>query len=383
MNAIYVKKYLISMEKIIFKKITYDIVTFFIYAIFSTTIIIWVIQAVNFLDIVSEDGHSYGIYFTYTLLNLPKIVSKILPFVFLISIFNIITKYEAQNELIIYWLLGVNKITLINKILKISFYFIIIQIFLTSYFVPLTLEKARSYFKTSGVDLFTSIIKEKKFIDTVKNLTIFIEEKNHNQLKKIMLKEKITNNESQIIIAATGEIVNYTNDKGLVLYNGKIIKMLKENQNIITFSEFKFNLNKYKTNTVTMTKIQENNTKNLLICLKKIFSDTDYLSDDQSCEYLQKQNMIEELFKRIYSPIYILLLALISSLIIINSKNNKKYSLINILIFLSGTALIIISEISLGYSAKNIVTAIFYIMFPIMLFLLIYTCIIYNLKNNK
>tara|TARA_B100000767_G_C19759977_1_gene534723 strand:- start:1118 stop:2233 length:1116 start_codon:yes stop_codon:yes gene_type:complete len=371
------------MEKIIFKKITYDIVTFFIYAIFSTTIIIWVIQAVNFLDIVSEDGHSYGIYFTYTLLNLPKIVSKILPFVFLISIFNIITKYEAQNELIIYWLLGVNKITLINKILKISFYFIIIQIFLTSYFVPLTLEKARSYFKTSGVDLFTSIIKEKKFIDTVKNLTIFIEEKNHNQLKKIMLKEKITNNESQIIIAATGEIVNYTNDKGLVLYNGKIIKMLKENQNIITFSEFKFNLNKYKTNTVTMTKIQENNTKNLLICLKKIFSDTDYLSDDQSCEYLQKQNMIEELFKRIYSPIYILLLALISSLIIINSKNNKKYSLINILIFLSGTALIIISEISLGYSAKNIVTAIFYIMFPIMLFLLIYTCIIYNLKNNK
>ena len=92
--------------------------------------------------------------------------------------------------------------------------------------------------------------------------------------------------------------------------------------------------------------------------------------------------MTEELFKRIYSPIYIILIALVSSIAVINSKNNKKYLSINILIFLSGIALVIISEISLGYSSLNITGTFLYIFFPITIFLLIYTCLIYNLRIN-
>jgi len=370
------------MEKIIFKKFTKDINIFFILAIFSTAIIIWVVQAVNFLDIISEDGHSFGLYFIYTFLNLPKIISKILPFIFLVSLLNIIIKYEANNELIIYWLLGVNKIIFIHKILKISLYYFVIQIFLTSYIVPLSLEKARSFFKTSNLDLFTSIIKEKKFIDTVKDLTIFIEERNGNQLKKIMLKEKISNKESQIIVSKTGEIINSGINKNLILYDGKIINLIDNNQNIITFSEFKFDLTRHGTKTITMTKIQESSSRNLLNCLNKIISNPKYSSGDQSCEFVQKKNMTEELFKRIYSPIYIILIALVSSIAVINSKNNKKYLSINILIFLSGIALVIISEISLGYSSLNITGTFLYIFFPITIFLLIYTCLIYNLRIN-
>jgi len=382
MGGIYVENYQISMEKIIFKKFIKDINIFFILAIFSTAIIIWVVQAVNFLDIISEDGHSFGIYFVYTLLNLPKIISKILPFIFLVSLLNIIIKYETSNELIIYWLLGVNKIIFIHKILKISLYYFVIQVFLTAYLVPLSLEKARSFFKMSNVDLFTSIIKEKKFIDTVNDLTIFIEEKNGNQLKKVMLKEKISDKESQIIVSKTGEIINNGVNKKLILYDGKIINLINNKQNIITFAEFKFDLARHGTKTITMTKIQESSSKNLLDCLNKVISNPNYSSGDQSCEFVQKKNMTEELFKRIYSPIYIILIALVSSLALINSKNNKKYMLINILIFLSGIALVIMSEITLGFSALNITGTYLYILFPIIIFLVIYTCLIYNLKIN-
>ena len=123
-DGIYVQNYLISMEKIIFKKFTKDINIFFILAIFCTGIIIWVVQAVNFLDIISEDGHGFGIYFFYTILNLPKVISKILPFIFLITLLNIIIRYEANNELIIYWLLGIRKLHFVHKILKVSIYYL-------------------------------------------------------------------------------------------------------------------------------------------------------------------------------------------------------------------------------------------------------------------
>ena len=370
------------MKKLIFKKITKDINIFFLLAIFCTGIIIWVVQAVNFLDIISEDGHSFGIYFLYTLLNLPKIISKILPFIFLISLLNIIIKYETNNELIIYWLLGVRKLNFINKILKISIFYFLIQFFLTFYLVPLSLEKARGFFKTSSVDLFTSIIKEKKFIDTVNNLTIFIEKKNGNKLEKIILKDRINEKESQIIISKTGEIISNNANKSLFLYDGKIINLINNNQNIIAFSEFKFDLSRYKTKTITMTKIQERSSTFLLNCLNRVLVDSAYSSGDQSCESEQKKNMIEELFKRIYSPIYIILIALVSSLTIINSKNNKNYSMMNIVIFLAGIMLIIISEISLSYSSLNIIGSFLYVLFPIFVFFLIYFFLIYNLRKN-
>ena len=63
------------MKKLIFRKLFKDILVFFIVFSLSLSVIVWVIQAVNFLDFVSEDGHGFNIYFSYTLLNFPKIFS--------------------------------------------------------------------------------------------------------------------------------------------------------------------------------------------------------------------------------------------------------------------------------------------------------------------
>ena len=68
------------MKKIIFKKLLSDCLIFFLITLLGITSIIWVFQAVNFLDIIIEDGRNYSVYMQYTLLNIPKIISKVLPF---------------------------------------------------------------------------------------------------------------------------------------------------------------------------------------------------------------------------------------------------------------------------------------------------------------
>ena len=75
------------MKKILFRKFLLDYMTFFLIALLSTSTIIWVFQAVNFLDIMIEDGRDYLVYVNYTLLNFPKIFSKLLPFVLFFSLF--------------------------------------------------------------------------------------------------------------------------------------------------------------------------------------------------------------------------------------------------------------------------------------------------------
>ena len=57
------------MEKKIFKKLFLEISVIFILTSLTLGLIIWILQAVSFLDIISEDGHSIATYFKFSLLG--------------------------------------------------------------------------------------------------------------------------------------------------------------------------------------------------------------------------------------------------------------------------------------------------------------------------
>ena len=135
------------MKKLLFRKLLLDCLNFFLITLISTTIIIWVFQAVNFLDIIVEDGRDYLVYINYSLLNFPKIITRIFPFALFFSIFYVTIKSELNNELIIFWNFGINKIEIINFILRISLILLIIQIILTSFIIPKSQDIARSYLR--------------------------------------------------------------------------------------------------------------------------------------------------------------------------------------------------------------------------------------------
>ena len=190
------------MKKIIFRKLLQDCLIFFILALFGISIIIWVFQAVNFLDIMIEDGRNYSVYFNYTLLNFPKIISRILPFALFFSFTYTFIKYEASNELIIFWNHGVTKLSIINFFFWISILIMIFQILLLSIVVPKSQELARSELRSSDVDYFEGLIKPKKFNDTIKGLTIYAEDKDDNEeFNKIYIKKNNEKNGFQITFA--------------------------------------------------------------------------------------------------------------------------------------------------------------------------------------
>ena len=380
------------MKKLIFKKFTKDISLFFFILIISIATIVWIIQAVNYLDLISEDGHGLKVYFAYTLFSLPKIISKILPFIYMISLFYVIINYELNNELIIFWINGITKLSFVNVLIKISFLYFILQIILTTIIVPYTLDKGRSYFRDSEIDLFTSIIKEKKFIDTVEDLTIFVEKRDQSFLKNIMIKERISDDQSKIILAQSGVII--IDDKKanrIVLKNGKIINTdtNKNDQNIIDFSSFNLNLSKFNTNTITHPKTQEMSTLNLFKCLKLInnFTISNETVKNKSffigCNYEISLAIIEEFLKRFFAPIYIILIGLSSSLIITSGKNQDNYKMKNTIKFIIGIIFIISSEIIMTYSGINILNLKFYFLIPVLFFLILYFYLYLHFKTLR
>ena len=375
------------MKKLVFKKLFKDIFSFFLMSTISLSVIIWIIQAVNFLDLISEDGHSLRVYFLFTLFSLPKIISKILPFIFMLSLTYTVIRYELNNELIIFWINGITKIDFINSVIKISLFYFSLQILFTTILVPYSLDKGRSYFRTSNVDLFTSIIKEKKFIDTVENLTIFIDKKQDNQLEKVLIKEKINKTDSQIIIAEKGNIINTQNSKKIILENGKIIKKEKLKQNVINFSKFSLDLNRYNSNTIMHPKTQEMSSYNLVTCIKKILINRDLSYSNNNivfftgCNLEISDSIFEEFLKRFFSPVFIILISLSSSLFILFNKDQQKFGLKSLFVFCFSVLIIIFSEVLLRYSSSGINTLSIYFLFPLFLFLIIYFTVFFKIKK--
>ena len=114
--------------------------TFFI-ILFGLSVIAWTVRAVNFLDLIVENGYSIATYFQYSFLNLFGILTKFIPLAFLISLLIFIVKQIQENEFIILWVSGVKKTKVVNLFLFVSTIIIILYLIFSTFLTPLALNK--------------------------------------------------------------------------------------------------------------------------------------------------------------------------------------------------------------------------------------------------
>ena len=369
------------MNKLIFRKLSFDIFSFFLLSSLAITSIVWVIQGVNLLDIVTEKGHAINVYFIYTLLNIPKIFSKILIFTYFITLFVIISRYEDNNEILVFWTNGIKKISFINFIGKFSILFVLLQLALSLLIVPHTQNMAQSFLKNSSMEFFPKLIEEKKFSNVMQNLTIFVEERKGNgDLNGIYIKEKINNNEYKIIISSRGKIIQDEYGFSFKLLDGKITNINNTESFNLGFKETIYKLSDLDTKTRKSTKISETKSSILFYCFEKFIEDRkDKKLRCGKSDFLIK-DIYEELFKRIINPIYIVILSLISSLIILKSKTGNIQSYFKLVLFFLGFIIIIFSELSYKFIPSSLNFEIILLLLPVIIIFLFYLLILIKTK---
>ena len=370
------------MNKLIFRKLSYDIFSFFFLSSIALTSIVWVIQGVNLLDIISEQGHGVKVYFLYTALNLPKIFSKLLIFTYFITLFVVISRYLENNEILVFWTNGIKKISFINFIGKFSILIVLIQLILNLYVVPYTQNLAQNYLKNSSMDFLPKLIEEKKFSNVLENLTIFVEEHDEDgELKGIYIKEKLGNDEYKIIISNKGKLVQDSNGLNFKLLDGKITNINNSGNYNIGFKETIYKLTNLNSKTRQSNKLNEMKTSFLLTCLKNFLENRKNINLRCGGEndFLVKE-IYEEIFKRIINPIYIIVLSLISSLIILKSKISYLQTYYKSFLFITGFVIIILSELSYKLLNLTFISEVFSILLPFICILFFYLFILFKSK---
>ena len=149
---------------------------------------------------------------------------------------------------------------------------------------------------------------------------------------------------------------------------------------VINFNKTQLNLSDYSSKTTKYPKLQE---LSIFILSKCILQPKDQraqimLGDNNEfgfqCSHKPKQlnNISQEIFSRIFKPLYIPLLAIVSALLLIKSKNSIGYSRYKILIFVTGVILISFSEILTKFFSHDLNRSFLLMIIPILISIVFY-----------
>ncbi len=373
------------LQNKIYQNFIKEILKTFIVILFGLSIVAWTVRAVNFLDLIVENGYSITTYFQYSFLNLLGILTKLIPLSFLIALVIFIVKQLRANEFVILWTSGEKKAKVANLFFVLSIFILIFYLIFSTIIAPYALNKSRYLLSKDGFSSFLPTIRIQGFNDSFRGFTFFVEKKIDNEIKNVFiydasntLKNIKTNrleSSSTTIVAKEGLV----REKDMILFNGQIISENKSNlkNNIVKFEQLNIDLNNLQSGTIKQPKLQETNTLILLKCVFDIG-----VNELANC-YDTKKEVVTVLNRRIVLPFYIPVIALICSFLLIKVKTKRNYFLNKYSIFFSSFLILLYAELIIRYTGISKFIGSLFIISPAILVPIIYSFLIYGLKKES
>jgi len=358
--------------------------TFFV-ILFGLSIIAWTVRAVNFLDLIVENGYSIKTYFQYSLLNLAAILTKLIPLSFLLSLMIFLVKQIQDNELIILWTSGVKKLKIVNLLFFVSIFVLSFYIIFSAFITPYALNKSRNLLNKEEFNSFLPTIRVQQFSDSFTGFTFIVEEKFESEIKNVFMYDKsnalksLTSNQlktnATTIIAKEG----FVDDRKMLLFDGSIISTNKDNgeNDIVKFEQINIDLKNLQTGTIKQLKFQETSSLNLVNCINNPSSVIINCSEDANNEIITVLN------RRFLLPFYIPIIALICSFLLIKTQSKKNYFLNKYSIFILGFFVLIYSELIIRFTGISKIIGTLFAISPFILIPIIYLFLILKLNRES
>ena len=370
------------LQNKIYQNFFFEIFKTFFIILFGLSVIALTVRAVNFLDLIVDNGYPVLTYFQYSILNLFGIAPKFIPLAFLVSLTVFILKHTEDTEFIILWTSGVKKIKVVNVFLLTSVAALILYISLSTFFTPLALNKSRQLLSGDQLNSFLPTVKSQQFSDSFKGFTFIVEKKFNNEVENIFLHDtgnnlknlssNVSNTTSTTVIAERGII----DKRKMILFNGQIISSKKNNideNEIIKFQQLNIDLKNLATTTIKEPKIQETSTLTLLKCF------TSSKIQKSICSNEARKEVYPTLIRRIILPTYIPLVALLCSFLLLK---NRSFLLSKFTIFIYCFLTLVLTEILIRYTGINDLLRLIYIISPIFFILVFYFLLSYKFTKE-
>lgn len=214
----------------------------FLVALMPVLAVIWTIQVLSRVNLVTDNGQSIGSFFKLATLILPTILPIVLPFALVIGIAQTLTAMNNDSELTVIDAAGASRGTIIRPVLLLAGVLSAFSFIVDNVVEPKVRLGARQMIAAVYADLLSSVIEEKTFRRIEEGLYVQISQRVQGRVMQGLFVADSRDPAFDLLYYAREGAVN---EKGttLIMEDGEVHrKTVDGNVSVIRFDSYAFDL---------------------------------------------------------------------------------------------------------------------------------------------
>lgn len=280
---------------------------------FSLTSIVWLTQALRFIDFIVNQGVSIMIFLQLTLLLVPSLLLMILPPALYCAVLFVYNKLKMDSELIVMQAAGLSKWRLGLPAIQVAAAVMLIGYFIALYLLPVSYSRFRdmqSFLRNNYVSI---LLQEGVFSTPVNGLTVFTRERDKDGiLHGILVHDNRELNAPVTMMAEEAKLVETPQGPRFLLLNGNRQEMHDGKLSFLTFDNYTMDISLY----TNQMRTRYPDAQELFV--------PQLLTYDPSQSAQENQKRYAEGQQRLLWPAYSLSLTLVALAILLSGQFNRR-----------------------------------------------------------
>jgi lipopolysaccharide export system permease protein len=302
------------LERYLLRQITVPVLA----AIAALTAVGLLSESLSALTLIVERGQSPWVLIEVTLLNMPQLISLILPVAVFVGALLALNRLQGDHEFVICYAGGMSRWRAISPAIRLSVVIALVSLIANVWLQPLAFRAMREELYRVRTDLAASLLKEGEFTQLGGGLTIYTQNIDQNGLlRNLFINEQSPDGNSRSYAAKEGRIIKKQGRPILLLHDASTEKLSEQGVlDYLTFDSYGFDLSPYvKTDEIFTYKRSD-------LWMHELFSPNPLAPISKS----EKLKLLAEAHSRLSAPLYnIALMALALTAVLGGSFSRMGY----------------------------------------------------------
>jgi lipopolysaccharide export system permease protein len=233
--------------KVVERYILSRAVLLFLGTLVSTLLIVWIVQALTRINLITTNGQSTLVFLKISTLILPSIIPEVLPFAIAIAVVQTLVAMNTDSELVIISAAGSPRTAVMRPVLLLALAGSILSFAVTNVIDPYARLQFRKMIGAARGDLISVVLQEGAFRQLAKGLYIQIGERlAGGDLGGVFVADSRNENIDLVYYAKKGSLADAGPTKMLLMRDGMIQrKKVGGDISVVRFQSYAFDLSQF------------------------------------------------------------------------------------------------------------------------------------------
>lgn len=279
---------------------------------FSLTSIVWLTQALRFVDFIVNRGVSAFTFVKLTALLAPSLLFVVLPFSLFVAVLFIYHRLMSDSELVVLQSAGLSRFQLARPALLVGVAATLFAYFISLYALPVSYRQFKEMQNFLRDNYASLLLQEEVFNTPVEGLTVFVRQRESNGLLRgILVHDSRDLHNPVTMMAQQGQLQQTSKGPRFLLYHGNRQEMRDGRLSYLKFDSYTVDLSFY-------TQEAE---------ARKRKPDEMFLPEllTQAEEQPERRNeLMAEVHHRLVWPLYNVALAMLAVVLLLTGEFNRR-----------------------------------------------------------